>query len=305
MKVVVCTGDSHTWGQGATGYAEGFAVPLMGGDLRPASWDTDAYVNILRRRFGDEAEAWDMEKCAASFGVPLDTFGAVLKGTYTATSKMKLARLFFYENADAQVSLISGSNRKEVTLHDIGHPNAWREVSLFLDGEVLSVEVQGSALLHRIEWYGGDVAVVNSGVGSSTCGQYTDRFVGEKVNTFTPFAILAEAHTVNNWLTGQPPEAYCEELCAYLAALQKASPRVALMTVSPVLGGSVNSAGVDYSAYVSASCEAARKAGVPLIDANRTFVADWSQFDDIWHPNDVGHRLYAQAAAPMFESWLK
>ena len=59
MKIIVCTGDSHTWGQGAQGACEGFATPLMGGDLRPVAWESNGYVNLLRRRFGAVAQQWE------------------------------------------------------------------------------------------------------------------------------------------------------------------------------------------------------------------------------------------------------
>ena len=305
MKIIVCTGDSHTWGQGAQGACDGFATPLMGGDLRPVAWGSNGYVNLLRRRFGAVAQQWEAGQCAGQWQVPLDAFGAVMSGTHKLPSAMRLVRLFFYDNAEAHITLTSGGNRRELLLRNAGCPNAWREVCLPLDGRELTMVVSGKASLYRAEWYGGDAAVINSGVGSTTCGRYAAEYMDEKVSAFTPYAVLAEAHTVNNWLTGQAPSAYREELTAYLKALLDVTPRVSLLTVAPVLGSTVNSAGIEYDAYVEASREAAATVGVPLIDAYSAFAADWSQFDDIWHPNDAGHSLYAQAAAPTLENWLE
>lgn len=304
MKTILCTGDSHTWGQGAVGYADGFTSPLMGGDLRPAGWHTGAYVNCLRRTFGGPAQVWDTAACAAAFHTACGEQGALLSSEYTLHTDMRLVRLFFYQDASAVVTLLSGQNRCEVTLRDIGHPNAWREVSLFMQDNTLTVSVQGRATLYRAEWYGGDVAVINSGVGSTTCGCYTTHYVDEKVVPFTPYAVLAEAHTVNNWLTGQTPGAYRDELCAYLARLLTLTPRVALLTAAPVLGQTANAAGFEYADYTAASREAAAQTAVTLVDAALLFDTAAPQFDDIWHPNDAGHALYARAAMPVLQAWL-
>ena len=49
MKRILCTGDSHTWGQGATGLMTMFDPPVCNGDLRLTPFIVESYVNRLRR----------------------------------------------------------------------------------------------------------------------------------------------------------------------------------------------------------------------------------------------------------------
>lgn len=54
IKTIVCTGDSHTWGQGPKGVCEYFSSSLGGGnsvcagDLRPVPFKFPCYVNLIR-----------------------------------------------------------------------------------------------------------------------------------------------------------------------------------------------------------------------------------------------------------------
>ena len=60
MKFIICTGDSHTWGQGPAGLLEHFTDPeVQAGELRPSPFDVPFYVNLVRdevnRRTGSSA----------------------------------------------------------------------------------------------------------------------------------------------------------------------------------------------------------------------------------------------------------
>ena len=47
MKRILCTGDSHTWGEGAAGLAEEFDPPMVTGDLRPVSY---THLDVYKRQ---------------------------------------------------------------------------------------------------------------------------------------------------------------------------------------------------------------------------------------------------------------
>jgi len=48
IKTIVCTGDSHTWGQGIPKLEDTFDPPVTAGDLRLVSFRFGCYVNLLR-----------------------------------------------------------------------------------------------------------------------------------------------------------------------------------------------------------------------------------------------------------------
>ena len=49
MKKICFTGDSHTWGEGASGLVESFNPPVLGGDKRFAGFEYPSYVNLIRK----------------------------------------------------------------------------------------------------------------------------------------------------------------------------------------------------------------------------------------------------------------
>lgn len=69
MLKIVCTGDSHTWGQGAKGAVEAFDPPVVAGELRPVDFGTGSYVNVLRRAVEDGVPLADANARLASLSL--------------------------------------------------------------------------------------------------------------------------------------------------------------------------------------------------------------------------------------------
>ena len=66
MKRILCTGDSHAWGQGVKGLLEEFTPAVVAGDLRLASFRTAGYVNRLRRRVEEKTGSFSREWSAGA-----------------------------------------------------------------------------------------------------------------------------------------------------------------------------------------------------------------------------------------------
>ena len=296
MKILVCTGDSHTWGQGAAGFDRGIILPFVAGEKRPAHWDSDGYVNILRRyvnaHTASSQTVIEASEIASRLGGEEMPCGVKLQGTVTFKNDGELARVFLCSDTPATAKL----NGREYGFA------GWLVAPVFGNGDLT---IEGDCLLYRVEWYRGKWAVINAGVGSTPCAVYEENFMDSWVAAYHPDAVIAEAHTVNDWLTREMPDDYAENLTRYLRRLCDLTPCVAALTVPPVLGQTKLDGGFDYTEYVAASRTAIAAAGVPLGDVNARFAAvGEDHFSDIWHPNERGYALYAEEAIRFVNQWL-
>jgi len=69
IKTTVCTGDSHTWGQGATDAEQSLNSPAEGGDLRLVSFQYGCYVNLLRKMICERTDSFIA--CFGQSGYPV------------------------------------------------------------------------------------------------------------------------------------------------------------------------------------------------------------------------------------------
>lgn len=314
MKRILCTGDSHTWGQGAAGLTEEFRPPVQPGDLRLAGFRTGGYVNRLRRLVekttGSCSREWCASELAAAFGVdyrepcavvcdrqvtlPFD--GALLRVEYARGSLPCSYKL-----------TVDGRKMAEGTEPEASGNNDYRILTLLLPDAphtlVLTAE-KGSFHLYRIECYGGAFAVINGGIGSCPTFRYREKYLADYAAAVHPDVILAEAHTINDWLAGAPPDIYAANLRALLKEFLDRKAEVILLTVSPISGEQTWEGGAPYEDYVQAARNAATEMDVPVCDANRIMAlglagmnekeADAWLFADRWHVNDRGHAIYAE-----------
>lgn len=315
MKIVLCTGDSHTWGQGAQGLCGSFTPPVVSGDLRLAGFSYPSYVNRLRRLInlhtGSHAQEWSARACAERFGLVLQRNDALLQSAPIRLPACPgLLRLQFHlGDARAKATVeIDGevAGIAELPGDESGH--GYRLLSVFVPEEchVLQIcAVEGTARLYRIESYSGRCGVVNSGIGSTSVGDYFSCYREDYVAALRPCLTVMEAHTINDWLAGDPPEVYYERLKEGIRILKGMGSDVLLLTVSPIAGlQTTQSNAVPYARYVEASRQAAADCRVPVCDANAVMSicvegmnpdqANEFLFDDPWHVNDRGHALYAQ-----------
>lgn len=328
MDVILCTGDSHTWGQGAAGTEESLPSPAVAGDLRLASFCGGGYVNRLRRLVEAATGAYAYERCApavaVAYGLPCRDGHAVIERT---PLRLILSGSLFRLQLKAQASpsavtvTLDGQAVGTIDLCRHDPANAYRTLTLrpAAQGEavheVCLTAVRGSVLFYRLEGYGGPVAVVNAGIGSCPVGRYLDEYWNDYVQALQPTLTVIEPHTINDWLTGDSPAVYEDRLCTLIERLRSLGSAAVLLTVSPICGDQVRPGSTeDYDAYVEASRRAAARRAIPVADAHREMAARLVGMDapqafaylyhDNWHVNDRGHALYAQTVYPYLRPYL-
>ena len=206
---------------------------------------------------------------------------------------------------------LDGKLDKTVELHTpIPRYNDWsfRNVPIFCQGakEVKLVPLEGDVIISHIQHDKGEYAVVNSGVGSCTSKRYLEECFDYCVSDFKPDIIIAEAHTINDWLNYEAPEAHSATLNRMLDQMAALGAKLMFVTVAPI-GGKQQSAkfGKEYAEFMAQAKAVGKREDVVFVDANAAFcevlanIPEEEQFDamyvDNWHVNGRGHRIYADA----------
>ena len=308
IKTILCTGDSHTWGQGAAGLMESFSPPAQAGELRQSDFSYKSYVNELRRMVNahtsSEAGDWNPYMIVEASPVLLEKTAGLFRLQFACRE----------EKSTVTVTADTGE-RQTLDLTD-SQPNAYRFLNFFFEDErphrlVISSETE-NARFCRAEWHRGSMAVLNCGIGSCPVSRYMETYWADYVEALCPAVIVMEAHTINDWLLNEGPQIYEQRLEQMITRAKMLCSRVLLLTVSPILGAqTVPGSDVPYESYIEASRLAARNSGTVLCDANALMkeqLKDLTEqeatclFADPWHVNDRGHRIYADAT---FASLLK
>ncbi len=313
MLKILCTGDSHTWGQGATGLMEEFSPAVVAGEPRLASFRSDCYVNRLRRMVaaatGSEARDWTAQMLArlpgAAFEEPCAVVGA---------EGIKLP--FKGELVRVQCALSPEPSEVQILVNDVeqcsaplmGEKGCYRLFTLHLPAGEHSLTIRatnGQARVYRVESYAGPCAVVNGGVGSRSVNAFRKGHWQQMVLDVRPDVVLMEAHTINDWLTGEMPDEYSQALVRMIEAFRALGSEVFMLTVAPIGGPQIlpGLAG-EYEEFIQAGYQAAQESGACLCDAHelmRLATAGMMEeqkaeflFADNWHVNDRGHAIYAQ-----------
>lgn len=320
MRTIVCTGDSHTWGQGAPGLEESFSPPVMAGDLRLISFQYDSYVNLLRRMvnqktgaFAHELDAQRLQLLPGTEKHKLRNGCVVLEETpfylNTVTSFIRIQFLANESPSQAAIFLDEKLHTK-INLHTDNPVNAYQTVSLFCNDcgkhQITIAPRRGTVQLYRIETYAGPAAVLNSGIGSCPTFRFLSDYWENYVQALRPSVVVLEAHTINDWLAGDPLPVYRKRLKNMVETLRASGCEVVMLTVSPILGAQdLPFNPIAYPLYVEESRRVAAECGVALCDANTLMehrLNGLSQeearallFHDNWHVNALGHRIYAEA----------
>lgn len=301
IKTILCTGDSHTWGQGAAGLMESFSPPAQAGELRQSSFVFKSYVNELRRmvnaRTASDAGDWSPYMTIENSPVILEKPAGLIRLQFACKA----------EKSTVTVTADTGE-RRTLDLTD-GAPNTYRFLVFFFEDEKIHrleiLSETGNAQFCRAEWHRGPFAVINSGIGSCPVSRYMETYWADYVEALHPSLIIMEAHTINDWLLGEGPQVYQKRLEQMIGRAKATGSQVLLLTVSPILGVQF-AAGSDepYEAYVEASRRAAENGSVLLCDANAQMnlqlkglteeAAAACLFADPWHVNDRGHQIYAE-----------
>jgi hypothetical protein len=165
-----------------------------------------------------------------------------------------------------------------------------------------------------VELYRGAYALVNCGIGSCPVGKFVDTYFSRYVEPLSPFAILFEGCTINDWLLTPSADLYAAGLTRMLAAQRGLTPRVLWHTVTPIGGSQVSGQGTVYADYVAAMRNVAAASHVPLEDCNASMEVILAAmpeearapyfYHDPWHPGGEGHRLYAELIWPRLRALL-
>jgi len=155
-----------------------------------------------------------------------------------------------------------------------------------------------------MEFYTGSAAVINCGIGSCTTFRYLTEYWDDYVLKLKPSLVILEPHTINDWLSGNSPHIYGQNLQEMVSRLKRQNCRLVMLTVSPIMGPQAepfNS--TPYDEYVQQSRRTAQSLGIPLCDANdkmAKMIKGLSEeeafnllFRDNWHVNELGHKIYA------------
>jgi len=328
MIRILCTGDSHTWGQGVAGLEKEVDPPWVGGELRLTSFRSDHYVNLLRKKIneatGSYAWEWTAQELAeiesVEFEVPCAVIGPEGMEIFIVGAMIRMEFAMSQEMSEAEIR-VDGESMGVWNLQTDKKVNAWKLITLHLaEGRhALSIRAAtGRVGVYRIETYAGACAVINSGIGSCPVGRMRTDFVKDYVEAVRPDVVLMEAHTINDWLTGETPEEYCNHLIEFIEDIRRIGAEPVLMTVAPIGGEQIRPGlAAVYDEFVEASRRAAYLSGIRLCDANTMMKilaeglteTEMSRYllSDNWHPNNRGHAIYAQMLyeAISSEKWIR
>lgn len=318
MKIILCTGDSHTWGQGADGVEESFNPPVVAGDLRLVSFHFGGYVTLLRRlvnsRTGASCKELDTGFLVKNNGLRANGGCAEIADAPLRLSvEAQLVRIQF--EAQTQPSIVSirldGKRERIINLQQESSRSSYKTIAFFCENGVqheltLKSEI-GRVLVYRIECYQGAYAVINSGIGSCPTERFMAEYWDDYVVAYHPSFVIMEPHTINDWLTGAPAEVYLQRVRKMISSFKAMNTAPILLTVSPVMGAQSQPYGAaDYTAYIKASIAAAKECNIPIADSHAVMIEKLNGltaeqqysllFHDNWHVNDLGHQIYAQTA---------
>lgn len=330
IKIIPVIGDSHTWGEGV-GAERSFAPAVCCGDLRPLPFTPPFYVNLLRdklnRETGSSCEEYEGEALLSLCEGREGPFGLVKDKPFTLERPFDLARVFFFatsEEAVVRLTATSPSGQSTVTetlFSDTTLTSSAVKVAYVFPGKgetaeklTVTCEEDSYAYVYRVELYRGPYALVNCGIGSCPTKKFVEQYFDRYITPLSPYAILFEGCTINDWLQTPSDLKYAAHLRRMLSAQRDLTPRVLWHTVTPIGGSQISGQGTTYNDYVNTMRSVAAEAGVPLVDCNAEMEAILSAmpeearapyfYHDPWHPNGEGHRLYAEQVWPRLKALL-
>lgn len=328
MQIIVCSGDSHTWGEGASGMDTAFDPPAQPGEARNAPFGPPCYVNLLRRRLcSDYAELLPsaLERSGVS-GFTREGERAWFSGEMTLPFVGRFGRVQLYcspQGAPASLS-IDGSEKAVFDTFSQTPTYRWLPCWTTDGAHTLRLRSARPMALYRAEWFGGETAVLNSGVGSCPATRYLADDWQSHVEQYRPAIVILETHAINDWIQGTTLDTYTRTLTEMVRRTRTAGAKPLLVTVEPIAGDTYlgghrfgpqyfGRSGIEFTAYIEATRAVAQTERVPLADAYaavaarlETYPDDAARYaalyHDNWHPNDLGHQIYAETILQTFRS---
>lgn len=316
MKVIAMLGDSHTWGEGV-GADYAFIPSIVCSDLRMLPFEFPSYVNLIRNAFTlktcSNAKEYYASTLTGMCERAQEQFGIIEQKALVFNENFLLCRLFFKANADKSFVNVSVDG-KNVTKYELQSDDdcmnkCIRLINIRPETVAHKLEISSAdgrpIYIHRVEFYSGEYAVVNCGVGSCTVERYQREFFNSYVAELQPYAVVFEGCTVNDWLSVKSLEAYDNDLERMIDSIKAINARLIMHTTFPVLGGSYCGSCADsYEDYVDTMRKTARKCGIDFADCHSEamrLIAEVPEnkqstfmHHDKWHPNGTGHYLYAR-----------
>ena len=319
MKIIVCTGDSHTCGQGAdsirTKYKpKGKTVYNTAGKgvTRGGNLETGSYVNLLRKMVGCDYALTNGSAIRAQTGFPLVNEGVKLLGSYPLPKGWLLHTVCLMETTtSARLGVyVDGKLTREELLHaPITRYGQWSFRNICIrcqaDQQVSLVPLEGDVHISHIQHDKGAYALINSGVGSCTTKRYLDECFSYCVAEFDPDIVVVEAQTINDWIHYDSVNQHDRGLNQLLARCGENGAKLVLSSVAPIRGSQESKQfGLLYEDFIAASKQVGEREDLLFADSHAAFLAALAtipqeeQFDrfyvDNWHVNALGHQIYAE-----------
>lgn len=324
MKVIVCTGDSHTVGQGADSVRSKYKYKDPGsvyntsgkGISRGGDLDSPSYVNLLRRFVAEHTssqyaitDGWAMR---AQTGYPLVNKAVKLEGKLQLPKGWEMHTLCLMETTTpAKLGIFVDGEpvRKEVLHTPLPRYNdySFRNISIRCekDQQVTLLPLEGDVYISHVQHDKGQYAVINSGVGSCTTKRYLEECFPYCVEEFQPDIIIAEAHTINDWINYESAAIHSQMLNALLDRYIATGAKLVYSTVAPIRGSQLSKRlGNDYGAFIAQSMTVADREDLLFADSHAAFLKELEpipleeQFESLYvdnlHVNGRGHRIYAE-----------
>ena len=321
MKVIAFLGDSHTWGQGVG--AE-YSMKVCGGDLRMLSFENPSYVNLIRMAYALKTDSLAaeyygkklFEHCDASE----DDMGVLDGSELRIRKRFALCRIFCCASQiDNEVKLSVDGKENVFTLkaEESVHNKDIKSFVLHVeDGfHTLGIRAVHRLKIYRIEFYSGEYAIINCGIGSCPVSKYLNVYYDDYIRALHPFGVVFEGCTINNWLTFETKEEYSREISDTIKRMTDDNIRILGHTVFPIGSAEnvmdvpwVNTEGItvadNYSDYVKVMKDVLVEKQIPCVDCNALMKAMLAEipeekrakflYHDAWHPNTTGHFIYAK-----------
>lgn len=320
MKIIAMLGDSHTWGEGV-GADYGLVPPAQCSDLRMLPFGFPSYVNLIRDAYSlmtdSHAEEYYAEKLTDLCEIADGQFGIVNKKSLVIEENFLLCRIFLKAQNEKACAKITVDGKLygdyEIQSGENGMNKCIRLINVRLREEAHKLKITSESgtgiYVHRIEFYSGEYAVVNCGVGSCTVERYIKEYFDKYIAELNPYAVVFEGCTVNDWLSGKTLAAYSADIELMIQLVNNCTQKLVMHTTFPVTGGIYYGDGINsYDEYVDTARRTAQKNGIPVADCYATAqklilavpIEKRNSFmhHDKWHPNGTGHYLYATTLLP-------
>lgn len=326
MKIIAMLGDSHTWGEGV-GADYSFMPPCRCSDLRMLPFGFPNYVNLIRDAYnissGSSTKEYYSDKLTSLCEDRNGQFGIIKNKSLVLNEKFAFCRVFLMARPDdAFVGFyVDGScvGEYKVQSFDTGMNKCICLFNFKLEDGIHRFEISArentEIYIHRIELYTGEYAVVNCGVGSCTAERYADEYFDHYVKEISPYAIVFEGCTINDWISSKTIEKYEADLERIISLSKAITPKVIMHTVFPIQGSVYYGSGVaSYDMYIDAVRNTAARCGIPLADCYSAVREKLNEvpedkrgafvYHDKWHPNGTGYYIYAETILPVMKKYI-